>query len=159
MRGFGLFLFVLIFSMATAWADAPKPFAADTPAAVAKRFAGKPYVLAFWSVDCPHCQGELALIARLLRERPDLPVLLVSVDPPDLSPQVSARLTELGLIQANNWQFADARAERLRFVIDRQWRGELPRSYLFAGGRQVQVISGALSEAVLRQWLGMISGQ
>lgn len=140
--------------MCVASADAPKPFAADTPAALAKRFSGKPYVLAFWSVDCPHCQGELSLIAKLLRERPGLPLLLVSVDAPELSPQVNARLNELGLGEADNWQFADARAERLRFVVDRKWRGELPRSYLFTGGRQTQAVSGALDEAALRRWLG-----
>lgn len=154
MRGWVFILISSILGVNAACADAPKPFAADTPAALAKRSAGKPYVLAFWSVDCAHCQGELALIAKLLRERPDLPVALVSVDAPGLSPQVNARLAELGLAQADNWQFADARAERLRFAVDRQWRGELPRSYLFAGGRQVQAVSGALDEPALRRWLG-----
>lgn len=155
MRSWAFIFLSVMLGVSAARADTPKPFAADTPAALAKRFAGKPYVLAFWSVDCPHCQGELALIARLLREQPDLPVLLVSVDAPELSPQVNTRLNELGLAKADNWQFADARAERLRFVVDRKWRGELPRSYLFDGGRQVQAMSGALSEAALRRWLNM----
>lgn len=148
------FFISLMLVLSSASADTPKPFAADTPTVLAKRFAGKPYVLAFWSVDCPHCQGELALIAKLLRERPDLPVSLVSVDAPELSAQVNARLNELGLAEADNWQFTDARAERLRFAIDRKWRGELPRSYLFNGGRQVQAVSGALDEPALRRWLG-----
>ncbi len=148
---FGLMLLAL--SAGWALAGAPKPFAADTPAELAKRFAGKPYLLAFWSVDCPHCQGELELFARLLREQPDLPVLLVSVDAPELAPQVTARLAELGLGNADNWQFADARAARLRFAIDRQWRGELPRSYWFDAAHRVQGVSGAVSEMALRHWL------
>lgn len=146
---------LLALGASTALADAAKPFTADTPVALAQRFAGRPYLLAFWSVDCPHCQAELELFARLLRERPDLPLLLVSVDAPALAPQAAERLAELGLSAADNWQFADARAERLRFAVDRRWRGELPRNYLFDASHRVQAASGALSEAAVRRWFGM----
>lgn len=149
----GIFL-VLALHAVGARADAPKPFTSGTPAALQQRFAGKPYLLAFWSVDCPHCQGELALFARLLRERADLPLVLVAVDAPSLAPQVAERLAELGLDGADNWQFAEARAERLRFAVDRQWRGELPRNYLFDAAHGRQTISGALDEATLRRWFG-----
>lgn len=138
-----------------AWADAPKPFTAGSPAALQQRFTGQPYLLAFWSVDCPHCQGELELFARLLRERPNLPLVLVAVDAPEAALSVTGRLAELGLSDADNWQFAEARQERLRFAIDRQWRGELPRNYLFDPAHKAQAISGALSEATLRRWFGL----
>lgn len=149
---------ILLFCTGWALADAPKPFDAATPAALAQRFAGKPYLIAFWSVECPHCQGELELFARLLRERPNLPLVLVSVDAPVQTSAVTQRLAELDLAKADNWQFADARAERLRFAIDRKWRGELPRNYLFDEKHQVRVYSGAMSEEVLRRWLATHSG-
>ncbi|NWG87547.1 MAG: redoxin domain-containing protein [Hydrogenophilaceae bacterium] len=122
---------------------------------MAQRFAGKPYLIAFWSVECPHCQGELELFAKLLREQPSLPLVLVAVDAPALAPQVAERLIELHLSDADNWQFAEARAERLRFVVDRQWRGELPRNYLFDAKHRAQTASGAISEDMLRRWLAM----
>ena len=155
MRAILRILLLGLLGTAPAWAGAAKPFLADTPTALAQRFAGQPYLVAFWSVDCPHCQGELALFARLLRERPDLPLVLVAVDAPALAPRVAARLAELGLSGADNWQFADARAERLRFAVDRQWRGELPRSYLFDAAHRRQAVSGALDGAALRRWLEM----
>lgn len=145
-------LILCMLSAGIAWADAPKPFTAATPAVLQQRFAGKPYLLSFWSIDCPHCQGELERFARLLRERPDLPLVLVAVDAPALASLVRARLAELGLSGADNWQFAEARQERLRFAIDRQWRGELPRNYLFDAAHRPQAISGALSETTLRRW-------
>ncbi|MEW5893665.1 MAG: TlpA family protein disulfide reductase [Pseudomonadota bacterium] len=150
LRGLCLWLAL---SAGPAWADAPKPFTVATPAALQQRFAGQPYLLAFWSIDCPHCQGELEGFARLLRERPKLPLVLVAVDAPAQAPQVAARLAELGLSDADNWQFAEARPERLRFAVDRQWRGELPRSYLFDAAHRRQAVSGALSEAAVRRWL------
>lgn len=150
-----LVFLAIALSTGVALAGAAKPFTADTPAVLAQRFTGKPYLLAFWSVDCPHCQTELELFARLLRERPGLPLVLVAVDAPELAPAVSARLAELGLASADNWQFADARQERLRFVIDRRWRGELPRNYLFDASHRVQAASGALSEAAVRRWFGI----
>jgi thiol-disulfide isomerase/thioredoxin len=134
-------------------ADLPRPFDAATPAALARDFAGKPYILAFWSLECVHCQGELRLLARYLKTRPDLPLVLVAADTPELAPAIAVRLVEVGLDPAVHWAFADPMPERVRFAVDRKWRGELPRTYFFDAAHRIKSITGELREAQLSAWV------
>ena len=136
-----------------ATAGPPQAFEADSPAAIAARYAGRPYVLAFWSLECGHCQKELRVLADVSSRHPDLPLVLVSADAPELAAAVSAHLAALGLAAADNWLFADPAPERLRYAVDRKWRGELPRTYLYDGDGSVRVVSGTLGEAQLWVWL------
>jgi len=133
-------------------AEPLRPFAAGTLAVLAQRHAGKPYVLAFWSLECGHCQDELRLFARRLKANPAFPLALVAADSPDLAPAVAARLAELGLDPAAHWIFADAMPERVRFAVDRRWRGELPRTYFFDSSHRARAVSGAVDEAQLDAW-------
>ena len=50
--------------------------------------------------------------------------------------------------------FADSFAERLRFSIDPNWYGELPRSYFFDESHEFKAHSGIVSEALLAEWFG-----
>ena len=136
-------------------ADLPQPFDASTPATLARRYAGQPYILAFWSLQCGHCQVELGSFARRLKARPGLPLVLVAAEVPELAPAVAARLAELGLQPAAQWAFADAMPERVRFAVDRQWRGELPRTYLFDARHHAEVVTGVLDASRLDQWLAL----
>jgi thiol-disulfide isomerase/thioredoxin len=133
----------------------PRPFDATTPAALEQRYAGRPYILAFWSLGCGYCLAELESFANRLKARPGLPLVLVATDAPDLAPAVATRLEQLGLRPASQWSFADDMPERVRFAVDRQWRGELPRTYLFDARHQVQAVSGAMEEARLDEWLAV----
>lgn len=134
-------------------AGPPRPFDASTPAELARHYAGRPYVLAFWSLECGHCQAELTGFARLLRARPDLPLELVAADPPEAAAAVAERLAALGLDPGRHWSFADGLPERVRFAVDRRWRGELPRAYLFDAQHRARAVSGLLGEDELRAWL------
>lgn len=134
-------------------AGPPRPFDATTPGELARYYAGRAYVLAFWSLECGHCQAELAGFARLLRTNPDLPLELVAADPPEAAAAVAERLAALGLDPGRHWHFADSVQERVRFAVDRRWRGELPRTYLFDAEHRPRAISGALGEDELRAWL------
>jgi hypothetical protein len=148
-----VFVLALCLAMPGRAADLPRPFDAATPAALARDFAGKPYILAFWSLECVHCQGELRLFARQLKARPDLPLVLVAADSPELAPAIAARLAEAGLDPATHWAFADPLPERVRFAVDRKWRGELPRTYFFDAAHRAKAITGELREAQLSAWL------
>ena len=108
-------------------AGPPRPFDATTPGELARHYAGRAYVLAFWSLECGHCQAELAGFARLLRANPGLPLELVAADPPEAAAAVAERLAALGLDPGRHWSFADSVQERVRFAVDRRWRGELVR--------------------------------
>lgn len=131
----------------------PQAFDAATPAALAQRFAGRPYILAFWSLGCTWCLDEMENYAHLLKDRPDLPLALVSIDAPVLAPQVAARLQQLGIAPGSQWSFADAPPQRLRAAVDWQWRGEVPRTYLFDAGHHAEVVVGALDPGRLDDWL------
>jgi hypothetical protein len=47
------------------------------------------------------------------------------------------------------WVFADSFVERLRFEVDKQWQGELPRTYLFSDDGEAEAVSGKLNEVQL----------
>ncbi len=63
------------------------------------------------------------------------------------------RLAELGLGHHPSWIFADERVEKLRYTIDRSWRGELPRTYLFDAQGRVEVVTGRVEARWLEEWL------
>lgn len=147
----GLCLALLLAGIARA--DTPRPFTTDTPTALRMHFAGRPYILAFWSLECGHCQAELQTFAQWRRRRPDLPLVLVAADAPEHADAVARRLAELGLEGADSRLFADPMPDRVRFAVDRTWRGELPRTYLFDATHRATPISGALDEATLAAWI------
>lgn len=118
------------------------------------RYQKSPFVLVFWSVDCPPCYEELTMLGKLYKQYPALPVILVSTDGLDAYAEVEELISEKGLSGVESWVFTDSFSERLRFEIDKHWYGELPRSYLFSKNQPRQAISGRLSHAYLVQWLG-----
>ena len=136
-----------------------RPFTAQSFAQIKAERAGQPFVLALWSVDCPPCMVELDLLGRLRDQYPELPLVLVSTD--DIAIQADAEdfLKDYGLDDMTSWMFADDYAEPLRFSIDPQWFGELPRSYHFDAEHQFQAHSGIMTEAQLRSWLGLQATQ
>ncbi len=112
-----------------------RPFAAASRAAIERAHAGQPFVLAFWSVDCVYCAGEIAHLRDMVRTHPLVLVVLVSTDPPE----------------AERWMFVGD-AERLIFAVDRKWHGELPRSYFYDAAGTARAVSGRVEPAWLENW-------
>jgi hypothetical protein len=50
------------------------------------------------------------------------------------------------------WQFSESDDERLRYSIDKQWYGELPRTYYYDKAHQIKSLSGSQDEEWLKQW-------
>lgn len=132
-----------------------KPFLADTFAAIKAEREGQGFLVALWSVDCPPCMVEMDMLGKLRTEVPDLPLVLISTDQIRLRDDAEDFLLDYALDDLSSWMFADEFAERLRFSIDPQWRGELPRSYYFDGQHQPESHSGILQESQVRSWLGL----
>lgn len=129
------------------------PFDRGSRAAIEQAHAGKPFVLAFWSVDCAYCPEEIRHLGALVRKRPDIRLVLVSVDSSELKADADKRLAELlpeG--QGEHWIFAGNDPERLYFAVDRKWHGELPRTYFYDGRGGVEGRSGQVSPAWLAEW-------
>lgn len=148
-------LLALLLALGAAGAGAAElhPFTAESLPAIKARFAGRPFILTLWSLTCHHCAKELQLLGRLARADGGLPLVVVSTDTPADAPALRDALKRHGLDRVDTWVFADAVPERLRYVIDPAWHGELPRSYLFDAAHQREAHSGLLDEARLRAWL------
>lgn len=113
---------------------------------------GRPFVLALWSVHCEPCRSELALLGPFKADHPEIAVELVAADYRDDRPAVQAMLAEFDLDGVRTWAFADDFVERIRFAIDPDWRGELPRIYLFDGSHRATAISGRIEADTLTDW-------
>lgn len=130
----------------------PLVFTPDTLGELEQGYADQPFLLVLWSIHCAPCFAELDMLGTLLAEHPDLPLALVSTDPPEAVEEVVMTLEDYGLDHLRSWQF-DGFAERLRFAIDPDWFGELPRSYFYDATHARRAHSGTLRETTVRQWL------
>ena len=114
--------------------------------------AGKPFIVTLWGVDCPYCKGNLALLASAAKANPRLDLVVIATDSPEEAEAITPLLRQAGLGERRTWVFGDGSPERLRFEIDRQWHGEMPRTYLFDTDQHVTAISGTLSATTLHDW-------
>lgn len=137
----------------TAVAGELRVFDVGSMRAIEQEHAGAPFIVAVWATDCPPCRRELALLSSFSAEHPDVPVVLIATDPPDNAETVARILESFALPAAEAWHFGDAGAERLRYTIDPDWRGEMPRSYLYDGDGNRLGVSGPISEQLLQKLL------
>ena len=129
-----------------------RPFDADSMAAIRAQYPGKPFVLAFWSTGCEPCRKEMALWRGLKLRYPQLPILLVSADAPGEEAAVRAFLMRYNPGPVQHWMFADEFAERVRYSVDKSWRGEMPRTYFFDAAHAAEPHSGLLDRRAVEQW-------
>jgi len=134
-------------------AEGPRPFVVGSLKEIQAAHAGKPLIVAFWSVGCTHCPAELKTLGALKRRHPGLNIVLVAADTPEDGPETRRLAAQYGLDKAPQWVFADPIPERLRMDIDRRWYGELPRTHFYDAEHRLEAVSGVVPEARLRQWV------
>ena len=153
---------LLVFSTDCALAAAePQPLLRGSYQKIIAAHAGKPFIVALWSISCTHCGADLQLFDRLARKYSDLNLVLISTDTPEAEGLISRTLHKyhLGrtgqkrLAKVESWVFADSYIERLHFEIDAQWYGELPRTYFFDAKGKATGISGVLDAEETERWL------
>lgn len=135
---------------------APRPFLPGSFGELVEARAGEPYLLVLWSTTCLPCREEFRVLAELREEHGELPLVLVGTDPPGQEAMVNRMLEHFGLADLENWAFADDDALLLRFEIDPEWYGELPRSYFYAPGGERVAASGKLERARLEDWIATL---
>ncbi len=133
-------------------ADQLRPFTTESFAQIKSNYAGREFLVGLWSVDCPPCLVELEMMGQLLRNNPDLPFVLISTDSIANRELAVELLADFGLAEIESWMFADDFEERLRFSIDPDWYGELPRSYFFDSSHAMSSHSGIMNLSLLRDW-------
>ena len=129
-----------------------RDFDARTWSELRARQAGKPFILALWSIHCEPCARDMPVWKSLTARHPDVDVILVATDPPSEHARVREFLRRFDPGRARRYAFADDMEERVRFAIDPRWRGELPRTYLIAGDGTMEGLSGAVDAARMDRW-------
>jgi len=131
-----------------------RPFVRGSWQALRRAHAGQPTVVHFWGLTCGPCLAELPSWGRLVRERPDMTLVLVDADPvPDERAGVIATLARDGLSGVESWLFDDRFEERLRFEIDPRWQGEMPHTVMLGRDGRSVTITGVADLREVRAWL------
>ncbi len=133
-----------------------RSFNMDSYSQIVGAIQQQPMLLVLWSLDCPPCRGEMPDMAEFAEAHPGIKVILVSVDGLELADEVESILASNELQQLESWIFADTYIEKLRFSIDPNWRGELPRSYLYIPGEKRQRIRGRIDFSRLSEYLAQL---
>jgi len=120
---------------------------------VLRSHSGHPTIVHFWGVTCGPCKVELPLLGAFMKDHPGIDVVTISADlVPDLSGATRTMLQASGLASAENWIFSDGFVERLRFEIDPNWQGDIPRSMLISRDGAISVIEGSAETSDLVKW-------
>lgn len=148
-----LYVFLLTGNMAISYAGPLRDFVAGSYHDILAARPDKAFVMVFWSMDCPPCHRELAMLGRLRQQPPQFDLVLIATDENTDHAELQTVLAKHRLDKSDTWVFAGESAAALRYEIDPTWYGELPRSYLFNSRHQRQAVSGLLSAEGLQAWL------
>lgn len=152
MNGLRRFLLLLLAVPLLCLASPLRPLEPGDFEALKQALKDKPFIVSLWGLDCPHCRPDLERLADFANHHPGAKILVVSTDSQADEPAIRKALARSGLKGVDLLVFGDAAPERLRFEIDRNWGGELPRNYLFDANGSVRDLSGALTPQELSDW-------
>jgi thiol-disulfide isomerase/thioredoxin len=110
------------------------------------KHAQQPFMVVIWSMTCPSCVKDMALLSNLHKSWPDLKMVMLATDDVSESEQIQAILAKNQLTELENWVFAEDNTQKLNYEIDPAWYGELPRTYFFDAAHVRQGVSGVLSQ-------------
>ena len=134
-----------------------QPFSLKTFNALKHKNLGQQWAVILWSVDCPACFKELALVNKLRQEQPDLAIVFINADENAVDDEAFAErakiIVDYGMGNLPNLYFSYNQATKSRYQIDPQWYGELPRSYFINRKGFFRGKSGLAKESHLRKWL------
>ena len=128
-------------------------FRSGSYATILEKRQGEPFLLMLWSTTCAPCRDEFKILSELRHEYDAIPVVLVATDTVSDHDLIIEMQKFYDVDDVESWVFADNDAKRLRFEIDSEWYGELPRSYFFDSAHVRVGISGGLERATIEDWL------
>lgn len=149
LRNLALILSLLYSSALFAEPIALKSFNEQSLKLISKQYAGQPFLMILWSLDCPACFDEFELLSHWVQKNPAANLVLISTDPVSQEVEVKKVLNEYQLAKRDNWIFSSQVHVSLRYAIDPNWYGELPRSYFFDQQHTPYAHSGVLSSEAL----------
>lgn len=133
--------------------NAIRPFVRGSFSAILEAGRGRPHIINFWSIGCPPCLAEMPVLTRILKDRADIRLTMVSTDSAGDISRILRTLKKYAPANSENWVFADTFTERLRYEVDKSWNGELPRTYLIGADGEITMKSGLVHESAIKKWL------
>ncbi len=152
---FRLLLLIILFGahISSLWAMTINEFTKESYQQIVAAHKDNAFIMVLWSIDCPPCYEELQQLGEYITQHKKTPLVLISTDTMANMADIENMLTESHLQNQQLWLFADRPANQLRYSIDSQWYGELPRSYLFNQCHQRKAISGKINMTTVEQFL------
>jgi hypothetical protein len=126
---------------------------ADSMKIIEEKFTGEPFLMVLWEINCLPCHEEMALIGKYRQIHPDMNIVMIGTDDISRRDDIDELLEKHGLVGIDSWLFAHPNIERLRYSIDPNWFGELPRNYIYDSDSSRIGFSGKLTEELLDEWL------
>ncbi|MDD1615079.1 MAG: hypothetical protein CG439_154, partial [Methylococcaceae bacterium NSP1-2] len=140
-------VFIFLTALAnTAQAESLKPFTSGSYQQILTSNAGKPFMLAIWSITCPSCIKDMAVLKAVHKAKPELKIIMLSTDDIAETAEAEKILASNQLTDIEHWIYAEENTQKLQFEIDSKWYGELPRTYFFDKAHQREGVSGVLSK-------------
>ncbi|NNE39167.1 MAG: hypothetical protein HKN08_12745 [Gammaproteobacteria bacterium] len=131
------------------------PFTSDSIKEIEEKYTGQHFLLVLWEISCLPCHEEMALLGNMIELYPELNVVMVGTDHIDKDEELSKLLAKHKLANIDSWLFAEKNIEKLRYSIDPEWYGELPRNYFYDIDSGRVGHSGKLTEEILLEWLSL----
>lgn len=126
-----------------------KHFTSGSYQQLLQEYADKPFVLMIWSINCASCLKKMPVMSELQKSMPGVNLIMLATDDASATDQVKSILTGNELNHTDNWIFADANPQKLRYEIDPKWYGEIPRTYFLNKDHQRIGVSGSVSREKL----------
>lgn len=133
-----------------------QPFQQKTLDLLKSEYAEQAWLMLVWSVDCPPCFKELAIVKALVHKHKLLPIVIINADDDDSLAGARADVyKEFAIEKLPRFYFQDGQALISRQYIDSSWHGELPRTYFIDAKGKMRGKSGLLKKAHIQQWLSL----
>jgi thiol-disulfide isomerase/thioredoxin len=123
-----------------------KPFASGSYQQILANNANRPFMLVIWSIDCPSCLKDMALLSSIHKNKPELKIIMLAMDDESATDQIELILKKNSVLDLENWIFAGDNTQKLRFQIDPKWYGEIPRTYFLNAEHEREGVSGVLTQ-------------
>ncbi len=131
-----------------------KIFTQENFAQLKQQNFGQQWLMILWSVDCPACFKELALIQKVRQQHPDILIAIINADDSiDIGIERERIITSYQLQSVPNYHFSEGQGNYSRFLIDNNWYGELPRSYFIDVMGKFHGKSGLIEGQMVKKWL------
>lgn len=155
MKSFKLAPIILVlaalFFSSTYAAEQPGLFKLNSYQEILQQNKQRAFLMVLWSLECAPCMQELKELGEFHQKYPQHKLILISTDSKQQSDEISQLMARNGLQDVNQWIFDDS-FQYLRYSIDPNWYGELPRSYFYTQDHTRHAVSGQLHKQQLTQF-------